>query len=130
MVNRFSVAVVNKEGLTGEASKRFADRNYSKSTLQNYIPNVERARFVKREGRFSIYDVPLKKIKKQVKLKKGDKVKVVVSFPGFGEYGLRKGSIGFIRKSITFRNRPSYQVDFPSAGKELTLYAHEIRKVR
>lgn len=130
MVNRFHVAVVNKEGLAGEASKRFADRKYSKSTLKNYVPNVKKAIFVGRKGGFSIYEVPLKKVKKQMKLKKGDKVKIVTSITGFGEYGLRKGSIGYIMKSETFRNRPAYQVDFPNAGKELTMYAHEIRKVR
>lgn len=129
MVNRFCVAVVNKEGLAGEASKRFADRKYSKSTLKNYVPNVEKAIFIGREGGFSIYEVPLKKVKKQMKLKCGNKVKVVTPFPGFGEYGLRKGSIGYIIKSATFRNRPAYMVDFPNAGKELTMYAHELIKV-
>ena len=129
MVNRFSIAVVNKSNLEAEANKRFADRNYSKSTLKNYVPDTKRAVYMGRKGGFSIYEVPLKKIKKQMKLKKGDKVRVVVPFRGFGEYGLRKGSIGDIIKSITYRDRPAYMVDFPKARKELTMYAYEIRKV-
>ena len=129
MVNRFHVAVINKENLAGEANKRFADRKYSKSTLKNYVPNIKKAKFIERKQGFSIYEVPLKKVKKQTKLKKGDKVRIVTSFTGFGEYGLRRGSIGYIIKSATFRNRPAYMVDFPNARKELTMYAHELRKV-
>lgn len=130
MVNRFCVAVINKGNLEAEARKRFTDRSYSKSTLNNYTPNIKKAKFIERKGRFSVYEIPLKKIPKQIKLKKGDKVKIVVPFPGFGEYGLRKGSTGIVKKQSTYRGRMAYEVDFPLAGKELSMFPYEIRKVK
>lgn len=130
MVNRFCVAVINKSNLEAEARKRFTDRNYSKSTLNNYIPDIKKAKFIERKGGFSIYEIPLKKIPRQIKLKKGDKVKIVVPFSGFGEYGLRKGSIGIVKRQSVYRGRNAYDVDFPSAGKELSMLPHEIRNVK
>lgn len=130
MVQRFRVAVINRGSLEGEALKRFCDRGYSKTTMKNYIPNIAKAKFIERKKGFSIYEIPLKKVSKQVVLKKNDKVRIIVPISGFGEYGLRKGSIGIIKKSVTFRGQPAYQVNFPSAGKELTLYSYEIRKVK
>ena len=129
MVNRFRVAVINKGSLQSEAYKRFSDRNYSKKTLQNYMPDIEKAKLIERKQGFSIYEVPLKKSKFK-KLKKGDEVKIVVPFPGFGEYGLRKGSIGIVEKPSTYRGLPSYEVDFPIAGKELSMYHYELQKVK
>jgi len=129
MVNRFRVAVINKDSLQMEAYKRFSDRNYSKKTLQNYMPDIEKAKLIERKQGFSIYEVPLKKSKLK-KFKKGDAVKIVVQFPHFGEYGLRKGSIGIIKKSSTYRGMPSYEVDFPIAGKQLSMYHFEIQKVK
>ena len=130
MVNRFCVAVINKGSLESEARKRFTDRNYSKRTLDNYTPNVKKAKFIERKGRFSIYEIPLKKIPKQIKLKKGDKVKIVVPFSGYSEYGLRKGGIGIVKKQSIYRGMTAYQVEFPSAGKELSMFPYEIRKVK
>jgi len=129
MVNRFRVAVINKDSLQSESYKRFSDRNYSKKTLQNYMPDIEKAKLIERKRGFSIYEVPLKKSKLK-KLKKGDEVKIVVPFRGFGEYGLRKGSTGVIIKSSTYRGMPSYEVDFPSSGKQLSMYHYELQKVK
>ena len=128
-MNRFRVAVINKDSLQSEAYKRFSDRNYSKKTLQNYMPDIENAKFIERKLLFSIYEVPLKKSKLK-KLKKGDEVKIVVPFPLFSEYGLRKGSIGIVKKSSIYRGVPSYEVDFPIAGKQLSMYPYEIQKVK
>ena len=129
MVNRFNVAVINKDSLQSEAYKRFTDRNYSKKTLQNYMPDIEKSKFIERKQGFSIYEVPLKKSKSK-KFNKGDKVKIAVPFPHFSEYGLRKGTIGMVKKSSTYRGLPSYEVDFPLAGKEMSMYPYELQKVK
>lgn len=130
MVQRFNVAVINRGSLESEALKRFSDRGYSKTTLQNYIPNIAKAKFIERKKGFSIYEVPLKKVSKQIQLKKGDKVKIIMPFSGFKDYGLRKGSVGKIIKPVKFRNQLAYQIYFPTTRKELTLYSYEIRKVK
>ena len=128
MVNRFRVAVINKDSLQSESYKRFSDRNYSKTTLRNYAPDIEKAKFIERKQGFSIYEISLKKSKFK-KLKQGDKVKIKTSFSGFGEYGIRKGTIGIVQKSVKYRDRPAYVVDFPKAGKELSMYHYELKKV-
>jgi len=63
------------------------------------------------------------------KFKKGDLVKIVVPFEGFGMYGIKKGSIGkIIRKSI-YRGQSSYEVEFSKAGKQLSMQPQEIKRV-
>lgn len=62
------------------------------------------------------------------RLKKGDKIKIVVPFEGFGEYGIRKGSVGYVVKQSIYRGMKTYQVDFPNARKELMRFPHEIKK--
>lgn len=127
MVNRFRVAVINKSNLESEANKRFSDRNYSKKTLKNYAPDIKNAKFIERKQGFSIYEVPLKKVKEK-KFRKGEKVKIKKSFPGFGEYGIRKGTTGIVKKHIKYKDRSAYQINFPKAGKELTIYHYELKK--
>ena len=64
------------------------------------------------------------------KFKKGDKVKIVNKFEGYGAYGIKKGSVGTIVKKSTYRGRQAHQIEFPKAGKELSLHPEEIRKVK
>lgn len=75
------------------------------------------------------YVIHAQKIRDFEPLKKGDKVKIAVPFEGYKEYGLRKGSKGIIVKKTVFREQPAYQVDFESAGKELSLFPFEIEKI-
>lgn len=93
------------------------------------MPDVKKAKLIERKQGFSIYEVPLKKSTPR-KLKKGDKVKIAVPFPNFSEYGLRKGSIGVVKKPSTYRGMLSYEVDFPLAGKQLSMYPYELQKVK
>lgn len=64
-----------------------------------------------------------------MRYKKGDLVKIKVPFEGFGQYGIRKGSIGRVVRHSTFRGEPALQVDFPKAGKELSMFPSDIEKV-
>jgi hypothetical protein len=70
-------------------------------------------------------------------IKKGDIVKIIVPFKGYGKYGIRKGSIGeVIRKTRKSEHKfisipyPAFQVEFEKAGKELTMPLYEIKKLR
>ena len=61
MVLRYRIAAINKNSVKMEALKRFKDRGYSKKTLRLYEPNIARAKFLKRDRGYSIYEIPLKR---------------------------------------------------------------------
>lgn len=65
MVYRFHIAAINKRSIESEALKRFGDRGYSKRTLRHYRPAFERASFLERKKGFSIYSIPVIRMRKR-----------------------------------------------------------------
>jgi hypothetical protein len=63
MVLPFEIAAVNKGSVESESLKRFGERGYSKKTIRHYRPDIAKAKFIRRESGFSIYRVPLEKVK-------------------------------------------------------------------
>jgi len=63
MVKSYEIASVNRDkmNIESEAYKRFKDRGYSQKTLKNYCPNPEKAKFLRKDRGFNIYEIPLKK---------------------------------------------------------------------